>query len=124
MLHYKDKYIANLKNKFNKTIISFHEYEDYSSCSDLSFNCNMFDWKYDRNPLIEVEKESTLDKEKNAESSSKNRVEASANRLYFYSEVNRGNILTLNKYLKNMEANLLNRGNTWGTEAPEIFLHI
>ena len=45
MLHYKDKYIANLKNKFNKTIISFHEYEDYSSYSDLSFNCNMFDWK-------------------------------------------------------------------------------
>ena len=45
MLRYKDKYIENLKNKFNKNIISFHEYEDYSSYSDLSFNCNMFDRK-------------------------------------------------------------------------------
>ena len=26
MLRYKNKYIENLKNKFNKTIISFHEY--------------------------------------------------------------------------------------------------
>ena len=84
----------------------------------------MFDWKYDRSPMGEVEKENTLDKEKSSESSSKNRVEAAANRIYFYSEVNRSNILTLNKYLKNMETNLLNRANTWGTETPEIYLHI
>jgi len=84
----------------------------------------MFDWKYEPNNLNEVEKESTLEKDKNADSSSKNRVEASANRIYFYSEVNRGNILTLNKYLKNMESNLLNRGNTWDAAVPEIYLHI
>jgi len=45
LLHYKDKYIENLKKKFNKSIISFHEYEDYSCYSDLSFNCNIFDGK-------------------------------------------------------------------------------
>ena len=48
-LHYKKKYIENLKNKFNKTIISFHEYEDYSSYSDLSFNCNICDRKNIKN---------------------------------------------------------------------------
>lgn len=49
MLRYKNKYIENLKNKFNKTIVSFHEYEDYSSYSDISFNCNMFHSKNYKN---------------------------------------------------------------------------
>ena len=49
MLRYKNKYIENLKNKFNKTIISFHEYEDYSSYSDMTFNCNMFHSKKYKN---------------------------------------------------------------------------
>ena len=42
LLHYPDKYIENIKKIFEIKIISFHEYEDYSPYSDLSFNCNLF----------------------------------------------------------------------------------
>jgi ATP-dependent protease ClpP protease subunit len=43
---------------------------------------------------------------------SKDRVEAMNNRIYFYSEVNRAKILTLNKKITSLNVSLLNQVNT------------
>lgn len=44
LLHYPDEYIMNLKFKFNKKIISFHEYNDLSDYSDLAINYNLINY--------------------------------------------------------------------------------
>jgi spore coat polysaccharide biosynthesis predicted glycosyltransferase SpsG len=40
LLRYRTNYIEKLSKKFNCKIIAFHEYDDYSRFSTLSFNCN------------------------------------------------------------------------------------
>ena len=40
LLRYKKNYIEKLSKKFNCKIIAFHEHDDYSRFSSMSFNCN------------------------------------------------------------------------------------
>jgi ATP-dependent Clp endopeptidase proteolytic subunit ClpP len=51
------------------------------------------------------------------ENESKDRVETMNNRIYFYSEVNRAKILTLNKKITSLNISLLNQVNTLGLES-------
>jgi len=62
----------------------------------------------------------------NSEDNHKDGVIAVSNRIYFYSEVNRNKILTLNKYLKNLEINFLNRATSLQDpdSISKIYLHI
>jgi len=55
-----------------------------------------------------------------------NKVEASHNRIYFYSEVKRSKILTLNKYIRNLNVNLQTAALSYNTGKKDrsIFLHI
>jgi len=46
------------------------------------------------------------------------------NRIYFYSEVKRTKILTLNKSLRKLDKELINRSNTLDAAVPNIHLHI
>lgn len=58
-------------------------------------------------------------------SSDNNRVESSNNTIYFYSEVSRPHILTLNKSISNLQINLTNRAFTLCNEDPgSIYLRI
>ena len=50
------------------------------------------------------------------DSDSKDRVEAMNNRIYFYSEVNRAKILTLNKKITSLNISLSNQVNTLGLD--------
>jgi len=43
LLHYSKDYIKNMKHLTDKKIVSFHEYQDSSTFSDLIINYNMFD---------------------------------------------------------------------------------
>jgi len=60
----------------------------------------------------------------NNTNSRKNKVEATNNRIYFYSEVTRSEVLTLNKYLTNLNINLYNRSKAYESIPPNIYLHI
>ena len=40
LLRYNKNYIEKLSKKFNCKIIAFHEHDDYSRFSNISFNCN------------------------------------------------------------------------------------
>jgi len=55
-----------------------------------------------------------------------NKVEASHNRIYFYSEVKRSKILTLNKYIRNLNINLATVAISYDTGPKDrsIYLHI
>ena len=58
-------------------------------------------------------------------SSDKDQVTSANNRVYFYSEVTRPKILTLNKSLKNLEINMINKACSLQTTAlGDIYLHI
>jgi len=60
-----------------------------------------------------------------ANSDKSNVVETINNRIYYYSEVSRQKILTLNKSLKNLNDNLLNQAQLLGLDDPaNIYLHI
>lgn len=43
MLHYEPDYLKKIKSELNLPLISFHEYSDYSSASDLAINPNFID---------------------------------------------------------------------------------
>ena len=43
LLHYPEGYIQSIKSYTSKKVVTFHEYEDYSSFSDLTINYNFFD---------------------------------------------------------------------------------
>ena len=58
-------------------------------------------------------------------SSDKDQVTSANNRVYFYSEVTRPKILTLNKSLKNLEISMMNKATALQTAAlGDIYLHI
>jgi len=61
-----------------------------------------------------------------SDSDEDNKVEASHNRIYFYSEVKRSKILTLNKYIRNLNVNLQTAALSYDTGERDrsIFLHI
>ena len=62
----------------------------------------------------------------NSDSDDDNRVEASHNRIFFYSEVKRTKILTLNKYIRTLNVNLLNAATNYASDPKgrSIYLHI
>ena len=62
--------------------------------------------------------------EDSTSSSDDDNIIVEQNRIYFYSEVKRPNILTLNKALRNLDKELVNRSNTLDTDVPNIYLHI
>jgi ATP-dependent Clp endopeptidase proteolytic subunit ClpP len=51
-------------------------------------------------------------------------VEHEDGRIYFYTEVNKGSILDLNKAIRQSEAEMLHTANVLDTEPPHIKLHI
>tara|TARA_Y100000310_G_C20387087_1_gene670962 strand:+ start:106 stop:714 length:609 start_codon:yes stop_codon:yes gene_type:complete len=65
------------------------------------------------------------DKDEDNDSNDSNRVLTTNNRIYFYSEVSRTKVLTLNKSITNVGISLQNRANTLGSETPNnLYLHI
>jgi len=62
----------------------------------------------------------------NSDSDDDNKVEASHNRIYFYSEVKRSKILTLNKYIRTLNINLETVALSYNTGPKDrsIYLHI
>ena len=58
------------------------------------------------------------------DSDSENRVSASNNRIYFYSEVSRPKVLSLNKNIQSIGIKLQNHANSLCIPTPEIYLHI
>lgn len=76
--------------------------------------------KKDKKPEDGVDSPSTSD------DSSKNRVESLNNKIYFYSEVTRPKILTLNKKIATLNISLANQANALALAEPQasIWLHI
>ncbi len=69
--------------------------------------------------------EKPTDDDENGDSNDSDRVLITNNRIYFYSEVSRPKVLTLNKNLTNVGLSLQNRANTLQQKDPgKIFLHI
>jgi len=65
------------------------------------------------------------DKDEDTDSNDSNRVLTTNNRIYFYSEVSRPKVLTLNKSIINVGISLQNRANALGSEEPNsLYLHI
>ena len=62
--------------------------------------------------------------EENSGSSDDDTILIEKNRIYFYSEVYRTKILTLNKTLRKLDKELVNRSNTLDSPVPNIYLHI
>ena len=58
------------------------------------------------------------------DSESENRVSSANNRIYFYSEVNRTKVLSLNKNIQTIGTKLQNHANSLNIATPEIYLHI
>ena len=58
------------------------------------------------------------------DSDSENRVSASNNRIYFYSEVSRPKVLSLNKNIQSIGIKLKNHANSLCIPTPEIYFHI
>jgi len=69
---------------------------------------------------------SSVDEKENSNDDAKNRVETLNNRIYFYSEVTRSKVLTLNKKLTSLNTSILNQVNTLELDGPQaqIRLHI
>ena len=65
-----------------------------------------------------------MDNLDNSDSDDDNLVESTHNRIYFYSEVKRGKILKLNKYIRNLGITLTNHSFSYDLEDPFIKLHI
>jgi len=82
-------------------------------------------WLQD-DPTEKLKAEAAGDSPTASDSDSRNRVESVNNRVYFYSEVTRAKILTLNKKIRSLNISLLNQVNTLGLEEPQarIMLHI
>ena len=72
---------------------------------------------------VEEEKEAKTATD-DGDSDSENRVSASNNRIYFYSEVNRPKVLSLNKNIQSIGVKLQNHANSLQIPTPEIYLHI
>ena len=65
------------------------------------------------------------DGDENSDSNDLNQVLATNNRIYFYSEVNRPKVLSMNKSLHNIGVSMQNRANILGMSDPgHIYLHI
>ena len=62
--------------------------------------------------------------EDNASNSNEDLVHKDQNRIYFYYEVKRPKILVLNKMLRRLDKDLINRANSLDTSTPNIYLHI
>ena len=77
-------------------------------------------------PWFELEEsKKDADEEHAADDSDKIQVLATQNRVYFYSEVIRSKILTLNKKLRSLDISIRNQNNNLGLEAgANIYLHI
>ena len=61
-----------------------------------------------------------------SDSDEENKVEASHNRIYFYSEVKRSKVLVLNKYIRNLNVSALNAATSYSSDpqSRSIYLHI
>ena len=77
-------------------------------------------------PWFELEEsKKDADEERAADDSDKDQVLATQNRVYFYSEVNRSKILTLNKKLRSLDISIRNQNNNLGLKSgANIYLHI
>ena len=77
-------------------------------------------------PWYELEEsKKDQDEDNNSDDSDKNQVTATQNRVYFYSEVSRNKILTLNKKLKSLDLSIRNQNNNLALEqGAKIYLHI
>ena len=65
------------------------------------------------------------DGDENSDSNDANRVLSTNNKIYFYSEVSRTKVLTMNKSLSNISTSMQNRANILNMSDPgSIFLHI
>jgi len=69
----------------------------------------------------EKEAKATAD---DGDSDSENRVSVSNNRIYFYSEVSRQKVLSLNKNIQSIGVKLQNHANSLCIPTPEMYLHI
>ena len=80
----------------------------------------------DKNWGLEVdeEKKQAAIASDDGDSDSENRVSSSNNRIYFYSEVNRTKVLSLNKNIQTIGMKLQNHANSLCIQTPEIYLHI
>jgi ATP-dependent Clp protease protease subunit len=85
---------------------------------------NEFLWRHAKPP----EEESTSQSESGpdaTDSDSRNQVSSANNRVYFYSEVTRTKILTLNKKIRSLNITLKNQVSTLTLgQPPNIYLHI
>jgi len=72
----------------------------------------------------EEEKKQPLAGSDDSDSDSENRVTTSNNRIYFYSEVNRPKILSLNKSIQSIGLKLQNHANALRIETPTLYLYI
>ena len=77
-------------------------------------------------PWFELEEsKKDADEEHATDDSDKNQVLATQNRVYFYSEVNRSKILTLNKKLTSLDISIRNQNNNLDLKnGANIYLHI
>ena len=80
----------------------------------------------DKNWISEVDSEPREAKfgTDDGDSESENRVSSANNRIYFYSEVNRTKVLSLNKNIQTIGTKLQNHANSLNIATPEIYLHI
>ena len=77
------------------------------------------------NWTAEMDNKADTDGDDTGDSNDSNRVLATNNTLYYYSEVSRTKVLTMNKNLNNIAVSLQNRANILQQEDPgKIFLHI
>ena len=74
--------------------------------------------------LFWASRDSDEEEDNNSSESDENLVYRDQNRIYFYSEVKRSKILVLNKILRKLDKDLVNRANYLDTTTPNIYLHI
>jgi ATP-dependent Clp protease protease subunit len=74
--------------------------------------------------LFWASKDSEEEMDNAASESDENLVYRDQNRIYFYSEVKRSKILVLNKLLRKLDKDLVNRANYLDTVTPNIYLHV
>ena len=74
--------------------------------------------------LFWASKDSEEEMDNAASESDENLVYRDQNRIYFYSEVKRSKILVLNKILRKLDKDLVNRANYLDTTTPNIYLHV
>jgi len=62
--------------------------------------------------------------QKSEETEEESSVESSGNKIFFYSEVNRNSVLSLNKQLLEISNKLINAANVYDMPVPHVKLHI